>query len=154
MFDISYGWYFICNVTMTSNLRFHDFLPTFLWTQYKMLISAKRPVYFQILSCYFIDIRLKLHCVKFALNWKNIKKQERGIPMSISPKLFNLKKASLCRVKFPNSLKCLNEADQVEWINNNYHIFENVFIKYFFHLRFFSRYRFKCSIFDQFVCSM
>ena len=34
-----------------------------------------------------------------------------GISMSVSPNLFNLKKASLCRVKFPYSLKCVNKAD-------------------------------------------
>ena len=68
---------------MNSNLSFHEFLPTFNWTQYKMRMSAKGPAYFQVISCYFIDVRLKLLCVKFAWNWTNTKKK-RGIPKAIS----------------------------------------------------------------------
>ena len=60
MFDTSHGWYFICNVIMNSNLSCHDFCPTFNWNQYNMLVSAKGPIYFEILSCYFLDVRLKL----------------------------------------------------------------------------------------------
>ena len=65
VFDISHRWYFLCNVIMISN-----FLPTFKWNQYKMLMSAKGPAYFyfQTPSCCFIDDRLKLLCIKFASN--------------------------------------------------------------------------------------
>ena len=62
-----------------------------------------------MLSCYFIDFRLKLLWAKFALHWTNVKviswkKISNGFPLL---NLFNLKKANLYRVKFPDSLTCL-----------------------------------------------
>ena len=74
-----------------------------------MPISAKMLAYLWILSCYFIGIWLKLFCTKFALHWTNIKviswkENFNGSPV---PNLFDIKKASLYRVKFPNSLTCL-----------------------------------------------
>ena len=75
-------------------------------------MSAKGSTYFQVISCYFIDVRLKLLCVKFALNLTNIKKiRKRNSNIHLPPTYLTSKKASLCRVKFPDSLKCLNEAD-------------------------------------------
>ena len=56
------------DISFAALLRTHGFLPIFDWTQNKMLMSAKGPVYFQILSCYFIKVRLKLLCGKLALN--------------------------------------------------------------------------------------
>ena len=50
--------------------------------------------------------------------------------MSIFPN--QSKKVSLSRVKFPDSMKCLNDADSAKWISNNYRIFENVLMKYLF----------------------
>ena len=93
-FDTFYGRYLIYYIIVTPNLSFHDFLQTFSCTQLKMLTSGKKPVYFLILSCYFIDFRLKLLCAKFALHWKNIKviswkENSNGSPIS---NLFNLKK--------------------------------------------------------------
>ena len=50
--------------------------------------------------------------VRFASNYTNIKKNKnREFQYPSHPNLFNLKKASHCRFKFPNSVKCLNEAD-------------------------------------------
>ena len=133
MFDTSHGRYFICNVNMNSNLSSHDFLPTFNWNQYKMLMSAKGPPYLQVLSCYCIDVRLKLLCSKFALNRTNMKKiKKENFNVHLLATYLTSEKASLCMIKFPNSLKCVNEAHEAESINNNYHIFENVWIKYSF----------------------
>ena len=56
------------DISFVALLRTHGFLPIFDWTQNKMLMSAKGPVYLQILSCYFIKVRLKLLCGKLALN--------------------------------------------------------------------------------------
>ena len=94
MFDTFSDRYLINYIIMTSNLSFHDFLQTFSCTQLKMLTSGKKPVYFLILSCYFIDFRLKLLCAKFALHWTNMKviswkENSNGSPI---PNFFNLKK--------------------------------------------------------------
>ena len=133
MFDASHGWYFIYNVNMNRNLRFHDFWLTFKWSQYKMLKSAKGPAYFQILSCYFMDVRLKLICVKFALNWTNMKKMRKGNSnVHLPPTYLTSEEVSLCIIKFGNLPKCLNEVHEAEWINSNYHIFENVWQIIFF----------------------
>ena len=81
---------------MNSNLSFHDFLPAVNWNQYKMLMSAKGSVYFQILSCYFIDVRLKPLYVKFALNWTNSYKKNKGNSnVHLPQSFFNLKKGQL-----------------------------------------------------------
>ena len=47
---------------------------------------------------------------------------------SPSQTYLTLKKANFCRVRLPNSLTFLNDADSAEWINNNYHVFDNVSI--------------------------
>ena len=56
------------DISFVALSRTHGFLTIFDWTQNKMLMSAKGPVYFQILSCCFINVELKLLCVKLALN--------------------------------------------------------------------------------------
>ena len=80
---------------MNSNLSFQDFWPTFDWNQYNMLMSAKGQVYFQILSCYFINVRLTILLqVCFKLNkYKNNKKGEFQFPFPRN--LFNLRKGQL-----------------------------------------------------------
>ena len=136
MFDTSYGWYFIYCIIMTANISFHDFLPTLCCTQQNMLMSAKKPACFQILSCYFIDVRLKLLWVKFALNWTNGKEIRKGNSSGFHlPNLFNLtKRSAFARL---NSLIHWHVWKQAEWINKNHHFFGNVSI-YFFSLKFFS----------------
>ena len=78
-------------------------------------MSAKGSAYFQTLSCYFIDVRLKLlRQVCFKLN-KYKKTEKRELQCSFPPppprNLLTSKQVSFCRVKSPHSLKFLNEAD-------------------------------------------
>ena len=117
MIDTSHGWYFICNVLMNSNLSFHDFWPTFNWNRHKILILAKGPAYFQILSSFFRDVSLATLCrVYLKLNKykKQITKGNSNAHLSLLAYL-TLEKARLCIVKFPHSLKlsyvwkCLNK---------------------------------------------
>ena len=72
---------------------------------------AKGPAYFQILSCYFIDVRLTTLCqVYLKLNKykKKIRKGNSNVHLSpppTDPACLTLEKARLCIAKFPNSLK-------------------------------------------------
>ena len=122
MIDTSHRWYFICNVLLNSNLSFHDFWPTFNLNRYKMLMLAKGPAYFQILSCYFIDVSLATFC-RVYLKLNKYKKQIRkgNSNAHLPPAYLTLEKARLCIVKFPNSLKlsyiwkCLNKIFFFVW---------------------------------------
>ena len=115
MIDTSHGWYFICNVLMNSNLSFHDFWPTFNWNRHKILILAKGPAYFQILSSFFRDVSLATLC-RVYLKLNKYKKQiTKGTSNAHLSLLAYLEKARLCIVEFPHSLKlsyvwkCLNK---------------------------------------------
>ena len=70
---------------------------------------AKGPAYFQILSCYFIDVRLTTLCrVYLKLNkYKKIRKGNSNVHLSPPTHLacLTLEKVRRCIVKFPNSLK-------------------------------------------------
>ena len=66
-------------------------------------MSTKGSACFQILSCYFVDARLKLLCVKFAYKHKKNKKEE--FRSSSPPNYLTSEEASLCMFKFPNLLK-------------------------------------------------
>ena len=70
MFDISCGWYFICNVLMNSSLGFYNFWLSFDWNQYKMLDVFYRQltspvVSFSIFFLYFRNIYFKEHWITF-----------------------------------------------------------------------------------------
>ena len=64
-------------------------------------MSAKGPAYFQILSCYFIDVRLKLLCVKFALNSTNLEEISKENSDTRSPTLFILKRGQSLQGQIP-----------------------------------------------------
>ena len=66
---------------------------------------GKGPAHFQILSCYFTDVRLTTLCrVYFKLNkYKKIRKGNSNA--HLLPAYLTLEKARLCIVEFPNSLK-------------------------------------------------
>ena len=71
---------------------------------------AKGPAYFQILSCYFIHVRLTTLC-RVYLKLNKYKKNKKGKfqcpspPPPPPPAYLILEKARLCNVKFPNSLE-------------------------------------------------
>ena len=73
-------------------------------------MSAKGPGFFQILICYFIDVRLKLLCVRFALNLRTNMKKMRTGNSNVHLRATS-KKASVWWFKSPNSMKCLSKAD-------------------------------------------
>ena len=107
MLESYFGRYLIYYVIMTLNLSFHNFLPTFYCTHLKILMSGKKPAYFYFISSYFIDIRLKLLCTKFALHWINIKviswkETSNGSPI---PNLLNLKEGQSLHVFIPNNIQ-------------------------------------------------
>ena len=84
-----------------------------------MMTLAKGPTYIQ---SYFLPSLLQLEQI--------LNKLEKGFQWLPKPNLFDLKKANFCRIPKLKSLK-------LNWINHNYHIFKNIFIQYFFRLRFF-----------------
>ena len=88
-----------------------------------MLMSAKRQAYYQILSRYYINVRLTtLLQVCCKLNkYKRIRKGSSNV--HLPPTCLTSEKASFCMVKFPNSLKisyiwkCL---DEIYFFASNY----------------------------------
>ena len=95
-----------------SLLRYHKFsrLPAdFLLYPVNNDSVRKKASIFLNSSCYYRDVWLKLLCAKFTLNWTNIKVISSKSNSNGSPSVTYLttKKASLYRVKFPDSLTCL-----------------------------------------------
>ena len=77
-FKLNWLWYvsFFLMICLTAVMIDISFV-TPLWCQ-QMLMSTKGSVCLQILCCYFIDVRLKLRYIKFALNWSHIKEIRKG----------------------------------------------------------------------------